>query len=136
AAPTVVTEHDAATGALLARNRYADAAGRLAFLAASEPLLGYTADRTEFLGRNGSVARPAALERAGLSGTVGAGWDPCGALQVVLELAPGEERELVLLLGEGHDEGHVRALVGAHNTVASAHQTLDAISDHWDHLLS
>ena len=79
--------------ALLARNPWnEDFAGRIAFVAASEKLHGLTADRTEFLGRHGSYAAPAAMERIGLASAVRAGLDPCAALQVHLDLAPARRR--------------------------------------------
>ncbi len=79
----VVTELDPVSGALFVRNGYnSDFPGRTVFVDSSETLRTVTADRTEFLGRNGTPANPAALRRLRLSGRVGAGFDPCAAMQV------------------------------------------------------
>lgn len=95
-APFIATELDPATGAILARNPWnigfssrvaADLKGRQT---------SWTADRTEFLGRNGSADAPAALVgRTRLSGTIGAGFDPCAALQCVVELPAGASVEIL-----------------------------------------
>src|ERR1700723_2009896 len=87
-APYIITEMDSRSGALLARSAWSNEfAGRVAFAAFRGQQSGFTGDRTEFLGRNGSLDCPAALWRSGaLSGKVGAGFDPCGALQTLLEL--------------------------------------------------
>jgi cyclic beta-1,2-glucan synthetase len=135
-ARSVVTEHEPALGALLASNRYWDPLGRVAFVAASEPPTGFTADRTEFLGRNGSRALPVGLRRERLSGAVGAGMDPCGALQVEVELAPGESRELVFLLGQAANAEHARALMRAYRSPAAVRLALDHVVGRWDQLLS
>ncbi|HEY0557866.1 MAG TPA: hypothetical protein VGG20_26685, partial [Thermoanaerobaculia bacterium] len=117
AAPFVVTEMDSATGALLARNAWNGEFGArvafaaLAFDTTGKPLA-WTADRSEFLGRNGTLDHPAALERGDrLSGRVGAGLDPCAALQAAVDLGAGSKMEIVFLLGEGENANEARTLV-------------------------
>ena len=104
----VRTELDAEHGAILAYNCFdPNFATHVAFCALSEPLTGHTADRREFIGRNGSIAAPAAVH-APLAGTVGAGIDPCAALRCLVDLEPGETRELVVVLGAADGEEAAR----------------------------
>jgi cellobiose phosphorylase len=100
-APHIVTDLEENLGAIFARNSYNNEfAGRVAFVATSEQRFTMTCDRKEFIGRNGSLAKPAAMGRATLSGRDGAGLDPCAAIQTSIELAPGEARQVVFILGE------------------------------------
>ncbi len=130
----VETEHDAATGALFARNKWnADAGGQVAFMDLRGRQTGWTGDRREFLGRGGSHASPHAARRT-LSGTVGAGLDPCGALQTTVELPPGGEAELVLVLGAASDAVAARALVARYRSL-DLDDVLDAVRRQWDQVL-
>src|SRR5207244_1115787 len=73
----VQTSLDADSGALLARQWWnGTASGHVAFAASSPRASSYSGDRTQFLGRNGSASKPAALERARLKNRAGAGFDP------------------------------------------------------------
>jgi cellobiose phosphorylase len=65
----------------------------------------WTADRAEFLGRNGTLDRPLGLAPGvQLSNRVGAGLDPCGALQAQLTPDPGGSIDVIFFLGESAAE--------------------------------
>jgi cyclic beta-1,2-glucan synthetase len=100
--PFIVTEIDPDSHAMLARNSYSIEYGtRVAFADLGGAQLSWTGDRTEFLGRNGSLDNPAALAGAApLSNRVGAALDPCAALQTRVELKPNATTEIIFFLGE------------------------------------
>ena len=112
-APTVVTEHDAATGAIFARNPWnMHHGGRVAFADLGGRQTAWTADRGEFIGRNCTIDNPAALSAAiPLSQRVGAGLDPCAALQTTVELERDGTTEVVFFLGQAGDAAEARALI-------------------------
>ncbi len=135
-APHIVTQVDPKTGALLAGNAYnTDFAQRMVFLDCSETRRTVTGDRREFLGRNGSSAQPACLARARLSGHVGAGLDPCAAMQVMVDLADGQEREVVFTFGTGRDLPDTRNLVNRFRGTEPARAALEAVNAFWTRTL-
>ncbi|MEO6207980.1 MAG: hypothetical protein ABIP77_08505, partial [Candidatus Limnocylindrales bacterium] len=134
--PRIATELEAATQAIFARNPWnADFPGRVAFLDLGGRQTAWTADRTEFLGRNGSPDRPAGLTRGHrLRGASGAGLDPCAALQTSFELANGERTQVVLLLGEADGAAAAADLIRRARSI-DAEATLRTIAGEWDRTL-
>jgi cyclic beta-1,2-glucan synthetase len=131
----VHSEFDAETSAVLASNPYnVDFAGRVAFAHAGKARSA-TGDRLEFLGRNGTMAGPAALAQAELGGHFGAGLDPCAALQVSVEVAPGQNTQLVFLLGQGDDRSQALDMIKRFGSVADALAVLAELEQHWQRLL-
>src|SRR5438046_10619830 len=132
----VQTDVDLKSGALLARNFYnTEFPDRIAFLDVNEPIRTLTGDRKEFLGRNGTLAQPAALKRARLSGKAGAGLDPCGAMQVAFDLADGQERETTFRLGAGRSIGEVHDLIFRFRRAEASRVALHAADAFGSHAL-
>ena len=128
----VRTAMDADTGIMLARNWFdPQFAQRIAFVGSSDKPGMWTASRREFIGRNGDLSNPAALRRSGLSGDIGDTADPCGALQSVIEIAPGQTHELVVLLGAAEGEDAVRSLFERYKSPEAARAALDHAARVW-----
>src|SRR5262249_29393626 len=122
-------------GPVLVRNLFNPDFPEVAFADVSLRPRTLTTDRTEFLGRNGSPAAPAALGRVELSGRAGANFDPCAALHVPFELGPGEERAVVFLLGAAADVEHARQLAARYRDPAAAEAALREVAVAWDEAL-
>ncbi|HYL35737.1 MAG TPA: glycosyl hydrolase family 65 protein, partial [Bryobacteraceae bacterium] len=132
----VITEMDANSGALLARNPYnTEFSGHVAFFDVADTTRTVSGDRTEFLGRNGTLRSPAAMTRSRLSGKVGPALDPCAAIQVPFELADGQEREIIFTLGAGRDADDATDLVRRFRGSAAARDALEVVWHYWKHTL-
>jgi cyclic beta-1,2-glucan synthetase len=131
----VVTDVDT-SGAIFASNAYnTEFRERVAFWAASEAVSAYTCDRAEFIGRNRTLARPAALLRERLAGRSGAGLDPCASLQIGITIRPGESRRVTFILGQGHNRAHAIELVDRYRSLSSADTALAQAQRQWDDML-
>ena len=132
----IVTSSDPVTGALFARNPYNTEFGdRTCFFDVNGLGKTFTADRAEFIGRNGSLRNPDGLTRVRLSGKSGAALDPCGVLQVPLDLADGAEEEIIFLLGAAADNAEATNMVNRFRGTATAKQALDKVQAYWQKTL-
>jgi cyclic beta-1,2-glucan synthetase len=136
AAPYLISEVDAQSRALLVRSAWlGEFGGRVAFADLGGKQSSLTGDRMEFFGRNGSPQHPAAVENgAPLSGKVGAGLDPCAALQTTIELRPGARVDVVFLIGQGRDRDQARQLVARYRG-ADLDALFRTVTKNWDDIV-
>ncbi|WP_216849841.1 GH36-type glycosyl hydrolase domain-containing protein [Acidisoma sp. L85] len=134
--PFVTTEIDPSTGAIFARNPWNMAfPSRVAFADLRGGHTSWTGDRREFIGRNGTLANPAALSSAApLSKTVGAGLDPCGALRRKVEVPANGSVEIAFFLGDAASVDEARNLI-THYRTADLGAVLAAAIGYWDDAL-
>ncbi len=133
----VIPEYDAESQAMLAKNPYnIEFADRVAFLTADKELHGLTGSRTEFLGRMGDYRHPAALSRIGLASAVRPGDDPCAAVQVHIDLPPGETREVAFLLGQGANRQESLLLIQKYKAPGRINAAFAEMDAFWEEALS
>lgn len=119
-------------GMILIRNNYNDEFyGRVAFVDTSLKAGSITCDRKEFFGA-GDIASPEGIKRASLSGTTGAGFDPCAAISVNVSLKPDEEKEMVFLLGAGKDEQEAKQICAKYKKLEEAKKALNEVKKFWE----
>ncbi len=132
----VISELEPGTGALLFRNRYNSAfAERVTFFKVNTEKPSYTTDRSEFIGRNRNLANPQAMNRNQLSGKVGAGIDPCAALQAKFELLDGAEKDIIFQIGNEvntHEAiGLIQNFIDHDHVILSLHH----VKNYWQEVL-
>lgn len=133
----VNTSSDLHDNTIYAINPYnPDFGRRVSFLQTDDTSCSITCDRTEFIGRNGTLRNPAAMVHTRLSGRKGEGLDPCAAIQVSFELAPGMGREIIFRLGTGTDQEDANNIINRFRGSVQAYTALQEIWKFWSHTLT
>ena len=128
----IVTELNSSTGGIIAKNSYnTDFPNRVAFYDVDDPQYEFTCDRSEFIGRNGSLQDPDAMKRAKLSGKSGAGFDPCTAIRIPFEVGPGATREIVYRMGAGKDRYEAEDVIRHFRGSKVAARSLENVKNFW-----
>jgi cellobiose phosphorylase len=86
-------------GVIYHKTEYRERRDHFAYFACSGKVEAFDTQREAFVGAYRSWDKPLALERARLADSVAHGWAPIGAHQVIAELAPGETRQIIFVLG-------------------------------------
>ncbi len=94
-----IGEVEVADGVIYHKTEYRERRDHFAFFACSEPTSGFDTARDAFLGPYRGWDNPAAVAAGQLTNSVAHGWAPIGAHQVKLDLAAGESRQIVFVLG-------------------------------------
>ena len=118
----IVTDRDPDTAPSSLATRIRVMPARLVFAQVSEPRHTVTGNRTEFIGRNGSLADPAALHRTRLSGRPARRSIRAPRSRPRSALADGQEREVVFVVGAADDTDEARGLVMRFGGPAGARQ--------------
>jgi len=135
--PHIRTKIDENTSAMFARSCFdPQFSSLIAFTAVSDPLFTYTAARREFIGRNGTPSAPAALARSGMTKDTGDTIDPCAAMQMRLEIAPGETHRIAIVLGACQGEDEATRLIRKYCNPDDAVAALDSAARVWHDRLS
>ena len=138
--------------AIYHRTEYRERRNHYAVFGVNEQAAGFDTDRDSFVGGPYASLAEAAVPRSGAStNSVASGWYPIGSHSSVLELAPGETRELVYVLGyeenaeeeKWADAAHqvinksgAHALLERFATPAAVDAALAELKDYWTNLLS
>ncbi len=141
---------EVAGGVIYHKTEYRERRDHFAYFACSEPLAGFDTQRESFLGAYRDWDRPQAVERGESGDSIAYGWAPVGSHHVKVNLAPGETREVLFVLGYAenpHDDkfdppgsqtlnkAHVRPVIERWLNSETVAEGYDALRASWDSML-
>jgi cyclic beta-1,2-glucan synthetase len=128
----VSTEFDQEYQSIFAFNDFnKEFENRCAFFACNNLITTYTADRTEFIGRDGNVANPAGMHEDRFTGFVGAGVDPCGVIRTQIDLDEKDTKEILFVFGAAHGKGKAVNLLMKFKNISAANASLERVVTNW-----
>jgi cellobiose phosphorylase len=86
-------------GVIYHKTEYRERRDHFAYFACSAKVEAFDTQRDAFVGPYRGWDKPLAVERGRLTNSIAHGWAPIGAQQVKVELAPGETRQIIFVLG-------------------------------------
>ena len=81
------------------KTEYKERRDHYAFFTVNAPIAGFDSDRESFIGTYGGYDAPAAVVAGASTNSVADGWSPIASHCLEIELAPGESKDFVFVLG-------------------------------------
>jgi cellobiose phosphorylase len=134
-APYIISSYNNELDCLLARNTYNDTFRKQkSFMFSNETIIAYTGDKKEFMGSDGSIQNPEGLNKK-LSCNTGVGYDPCGVIQISVDIRPGESKTILFCLGQSDNFNEIAALRDKYKDASKVDAELGRIKEYWDSIL-
>ena len=95
----------------------------------------FTGDRKSFLGVGEDLSSPEALLKDSLNNVSGSIYDPCLAASLDIELKSGEEKELVIILGEEENEKLIQEKINKYSNIEKVDEELENVKEYWSNFL-
>jgi cellobiose phosphorylase len=137
-------------GVIYHKSEYRERRNHFAYFACSQPTAGFDTQREAFLGPYRGWDRPAVVETGRSCNSIAYGWQPIGSYQVEFRLEPGEQKQVIFVLGyfENRKEDKfdpvdsqcinkagVKPLIQKYTDKATVDAAFDTLSAYWDRLL-
>ncbi|MCQ2612637.1 MAG: N,N'-diacetylchitobiose phosphorylase [Treponemataceae bacterium] len=97
---------------------------------------GFDTDRNSFIGTYGGYHAPKAVTGGKCSNSCAYGDNSCGSFQTNITLAPGESKELAVMLGIGSGETVGKKTVARFGSIETAKMELEALKKDWHNKLN
>jgi N,N'-diacetylchitobiose phosphorylase len=92
---------------------------------------GWETDLESFIGSYRTYANPLAIEKGKLSNSIASGDNACGSLQIDVDLAPGESKDFIVLLGIGEAGKEGKKAVKDFGSVQKLTEELEKLKNFW-----
>ncbi len=86
-------------GVIYHKTEYRERRNHFAYFACSEPLAGFDTQRQDFLGPYRGWDQPIVVESGNSKDSIAHGWAPIGSHHVLVDLPPGETKQISFILG-------------------------------------
>ncbi len=103
---------------------------------AGAPVSSYCGDKEAFLGNYRNYSNPVGVEEGDLGGELNYNLNSCGALSSKIELAPGESKSVVFIVGMKSDAEADSILASYEDAEGTVNKELDELINHWHGKLS
>ena len=99
------------------------------FGSVGQKVTGYCGDREAFVGNYRNYSNPEMIEN-GCDGTLNYNGNSCGALESAIELAPGETKEIIYILGQ-RNETEAAEILAKYDEAGRVDRELTELCDYW-----
>ena len=131
------------------KTEYRERRNHYSFFTVNTDVDGYDTSRDAFLGLGNANCFPDAVKENKARNSVASGWYPIASHQINVELAPGEEKEFIFLLGYAENprdqkfvapnvirKDTAHAMIERFHTSAQVDEAFAKLGEYWNNLLS